>query len=90
MSLDSANLVFRLCSFSGNRRSPKGFIVCFAFQVRIAIADATASFRQQILAFVRTTSDRSLSESLVLVMERAVALMALLISSVTVSNAKQI
>ena len=84
MFLDSANLVFLEFSFFEKRSTPKGFISCLDFQIKTAIAVAAASFRQRILALERITSDRILSDNLVLVMMRAVALMALLISSVTV------
>ena len=84
MFSDSANLVILAFSFLEKRSTPNGFIACFDFQTKTAIAEAAASFKQRILAFVRITSECILSDSLVLVMVRAVALIALLISSVTV------
>ena len=57
-------------------------MVCFDFQTVMAIIEATASFRHLSLAFCKVTSERILSQSLVLVIDRAVDLMALLISSV--------
>ena len=84
MFFESASLVFLTLSFLEKRSTPKGFITCLDFQVRTAIVEAAASFKHRILAFERITSERILSESLVFVIVRAVALMALLISSVVV------
>ena len=56
---------------------------CFDFQTVTAVIHATASLRHLRFAFSRVSSDQILSESLVLVIVRAVALMDLLISSVT-------
>jgi hypothetical protein len=81
---DSAKRVFLLLGFSEKRCTPKGFISCLDFQTMTAIADAVASFRQRSPAFERVISERILSESFVLVMERAADLMALFISSVIV------
>ena len=56
---------------------------CFDFQTVTAVTEATASFRHLRLAFCKVTSERILSLSLVLVIALAVALMDLLISSIT-------
>ena len=53
-----------------------------AFQIMTAIMDATASFRHLRFAFCSRSSDRTLSEILVLVIVRADFFIALLISSV--------
>ena len=58
----------------------------FDFHTVIAMIEATLSFKHFKFAFCNTSSDRILSESLVLVMDRAVALIALLISSVIPMN----
>ena len=67
---------------SWNRRLPSRIMVFFAFHTLKAIMEATDKFKHLRLAFCRTFSVQTLSESLVLVMVWAVALMALLISSV--------
>ena len=59
---------------------------CLDFQTVTAIIDATASFRHFKLALCNMSSERILSESFVFAIVRAVALMALLISSVTHTN----
>ena len=69
--------------FSLNKHCPIGFMDCLDFQTVTAITDAADSFRHFRFAFLRTSSERILSESLVLVMEPAVAFIDLLISSVT-------
>ena len=84
MLFELASLVFLTLSFLKKRSCPKGFITCLDFQIRTAIVEAATSFNHRILAFESTTSERILSESLVLVIVRAVALMALLISLVMV------
>ena len=56
---------------------------CLDFHNVTAIIEATASFKHFSLAFQSTGSDGILSNSLVLVMVRATALMDLLMSSVT-------
>ena len=61
-------------------------MVCLEFQTVTAVIDATASFRHFKLAFRKVSSERILSDSFVFVMVRAVALMALLISSVTLTR----
>ena len=68
---------------SWNRQCPRGFMACFDFQTVTATMDATASFRHLRFAFCSMTSERTLSEGLVFVMVRAVFLIALLMSSVT-------
>ena len=78
--LDSASLVFLLFSFSEKSRVPKGFIDILDFQTKTAITDAVASFKLRRPAFVRINSDRTLSESFVLVIDRATLLIDLLIS----------
>jgi len=55
----------------------------FAFQTVTAVVIATASFRHLRPDFCRRTSERILSESFDFVIVRAVAFMALLMSSVT-------
>ena len=82
MFRDFANLVFLLFPFSVKRRDPKGFIDCLHFQTKTAIADATAPFKHRSPALERTDSERILSDNLILVIDLAAHLMALLISSV--------
>ena len=84
MFLDSANLVFIMSFLSENKQTPSGFMSFFDFHVKIAMAEAVTSFRHRSHAFARTTSERTLSESLILVIERAVDLIDLFISSVRV------
>ena len=84
MLLDSVDLVSLMFSLLEKRITPQEFINFFDFKIKTAIAEAAASFRQRILALERITSERILSESLVFVMVRAVALMALFISSVLI------
>ena len=55
----------------------------FDFQTETAVILATASFRHLRPAFCRRTSEQILSDSLDFVIVRAVALMALFMSSVT-------
>ena len=57
-------------------------MVFLAFHTVIATIEATASFKHLRLAFRRTSTEDTLSESLVRVMVRAVDLIALFISSV--------
>ena len=54
-----------LC-LSLKRLQPRGFIDCFDFQIVTAVIDATASFRHFKWAFWSTSSERTLSDSLVL------------------------
>ena len=56
---------------------------CLAFHTVKAVTEATDSFRHFSLALCKISSERFLSESLVFVMVRAVALILLLICSVT-------
>ena len=56
---------------------------CLAFHTVVAIIEPTDSFRHLRFAFLSTSSEWILSLSFVLVMVLAVALMALLMSSVT-------
>ena len=65
-----------------NRQRPSGFMDCLDFQTVTAMIEATASLRHLRLALSSTVSLRTLSESLVLVIVRAVDFMAILISSV--------
>ena len=83
ISLEFVNLVVLAHVFFLKRQHPSGSIVCLDFQTVTAVTEATASFRHFKLAFLRTSSDRILSESLDFVIVRAVAFMALLISSKT-------
>ena len=75
-------VVLEVC-LSLKRYCPSRFMDCLHFQTVIDITEATASFKHFRLAFCKISSERILSESFVLVMVLAVALMALLISSVT-------
>ena len=59
-----------------------GYMNCLDFHTVKAVTDATASFRHFKPALCKMTSERTFSESFVLVMVLAVALIALLISSV--------
>ena len=68
--------------FSGKRQFPSGFIERLDFQTVVAMIEATASLRHLRPAFLRTSSEQILSDSLVLVIVRAVDFMAKLISSV--------
>ena len=82
MSVEDADLVDLRFGVSLKRRCPSGFMECLAFHTVVATIEATASFKHLRFALCRITSERTLSESLVFVMVRAVALMHLLISSV--------
>ena len=84
MFLDSAKRVCLFFGFSEKSLTPKGFISCLHFHTRVAITEAVASFKQRSPDLASITSERILSESLVLVMVRAAYLIALLISSVIV------
>ena len=81
--MEDADLVVLRLVVSLKRHLPSGFMECLAFHTVHAIMEATASFRHLRLALRRTTSELTLSESLVLVMVRAVDFIHLLISSVT-------
>ena len=53
---DSASRVFLLWAFCVNKRTPRGFISCFAFQTITAMMEAVASFRHLSPAFESITS----------------------------------